>query len=145
MAQQHKEYSCFWTSRNIVRHPTETKHPLCLHIFLSLPLLFPSSSHFLLPHFLFPDSHPLFVHISLTHRAHSSLSAVLLLPFLFYFLSFTPLFMRNESIVSTIARGICEVRLPTYKSNSANRTRLPLKWHNTLMHMITPQPQIVHS
>ena len=53
---------------------------------LSTHFSVPSSSHFLLPHFLFPGSHPLFVQLSLSRFSFFSPSAVI--SCLFFSLSF---------------------------------------------------------
>lgn len=77
--------------------------------FLPLHRLFPSSSHLLLPHFLFPGSHPLFVQLSLTDFS----SFVF-----FYFVcacTCVCVCVCNGSIVPMTASGITEVKLPTYE------------------------------
>lgn len=111
----------------------ETKHPLCLHPpSFSFLLSFPLST---LPHVSWLSS-SLCSSFSLTD--FSSFGRLF-----FCVCVCTRVCVCNGSIVPTAARGITEVRLPTYESNSANRA---LRWHNTHAHtMSIPQPPIIHS
>lgn len=97
---------CFWDKRSYTaRHPTswqKQKQRLCSPyiICVSPLLLFPSSSHFLPPRFLLPDSHPLFVHISHS-QAHFSPSAASFFPLFVCLCAFngsTCLLMPGESL-----------------------------------------------
>lgn len=114
----------FWKGRNFVRHlqsgqQLEKKHPLCPHIFCFFLLI---SS--------FDTSCFLALILSLFSRFFSSFSSLFIL-----------LLVCNGSIVQTAARGITELRLPTYESNPTNRAWLPLRWHNSHTHTVSiPQP-----
>lgn len=121
------------------RHPAswqKQKQRLCSPyiICVSPLLLFPSSSHFLPPRFLLPDSHPLFVHIS-HWQAHSSPSAVISSLFfplcvcLCVFNGSTCLLMPGESL--------------TWRFLLMNQT--PLIEHGCLCNDITHTPWPSHS
>lgn len=110
----------FWAGRNSTRHHPnwkKQKQSICsVFTFFCLPLLFPPSSHFLLLHFLFPDSHPLCSFTSSFFHLPLSLLA-----------SFPPeVLSAHFSGCATASIVPMKGILATSESNSADGTRLLL-------------------
>lgn len=109
----------------------ETKHLLFPHIFLSQPLLFASSSHFLVPHFLFPGSHPLFVRLSLSRLNSFHLPLVISCPFFYCVCVY---------VMDLLSRG------NRWSEASYLWIRLRFRWHNAHHgHPIVANHSFIHS